>query len=207
MKLNTNGLNIFRYSLYAPAYDWVAAVLDHSRRNSLENLQVKTNEKVLIVGAGTGMDLKYLPVGCQLVATDITPAMVKRIQQKNEKLHHQLQTMVMDGQQLAFANEHFDKIILHLILSVIPDPVKTIREAERVLKPGGKIAVYDKFVHPNKKASLIRKFFNLFTSVLFSNITCSFETILSASSLKVLSDQKADLGGNFRIILLEKPVG
>jgi phosphatidylethanolamine/phosphatidyl-N-methylethanolamine N-methyltransferase len=203
-QLNTNRLNIFRYTLYAPAYDWAASVLEHSRKHSLNQLQVKKGDKVLIVGAGTGMDLNYLPVGCELVATDITPAMVRRIMKKNEQLHHQLQAIVMDGQQLAFPDEHFDKIILHLILSVIPDPVKTILEAERVLKPGGRITVYDKFVKPYKQASFLRKFFNLFTSVLFSNITCRFETILSHTSLKVLSDHKANLGGNFRIILLEK---
>lgn len=204
LQLNTNRLNIFRYSLYAPAYDWAASILNHSRKHSLEQLQVKKGDKVLMVGAGTGMDLYYLPVGCELVATDITPAMVRRIKKKNEHLQHDLQALVMDGQQLEYPDEHFDKIILHLILSVIPDPVKTIREAERVLKPGGRITVYDKFVRPLQRASLLRRFFNLFTSVLFSNITCRFETIISHTSLKVLSDHKADLGGNFRIILLEK---
>ena len=204
MAVNTNQLNIFRYTLYEPIYDWAAKILDRSRKRSIQQLNVQPLEKVLIVGAGTGMDLDHLPHGCVITATDITPAMVRRINSRNLKLNHQLEAMVMDGQNLNFENVSFDKVILHLILSVIPNPIKTIREAERVLKPGGRIAIYDKFVHPNKKASNTRKFFNLFTNLFFSNITRNFETIISHTSLKIVSDQKADLGGNFRIILLEK---
>lgn len=207
MAVNTNQLNIFRYTLYAPVYDRVAKILDRSRKRSIQQLNVQHHEKVLIVGAGTGMDLDHLPSECIITATDITPAMVNRINRRNVKLNHRLEAMVMDGQNLTFGNASFDKVILHLILSVIPNPIKTIREAERVLKPGGRIAIYDKFVHPYKKLSNTRKIFNLFTNLFFSNITRNFETIVAQTSLKIISDQKADLGGNFRIILLEKQSG
>ena len=152
---------------------------------SVETLGVQPGEKVLIVGAGTGNDLNYLPMGCKIVATDITPAMVKRIKKRNSKLNHQLKTLVMDGQNL-----HFEK---------------AWKETERLLKPGGRAMVFDKFIPQGKKASLIRRFFNLFTSFLFSSITLNFENILAHTRLKVVSDQKANLDGYFRIILLEKP--
>lgn len=172
---------------------------------SVETLGVQPGEKVLIVGAGTGNDLNYLPMGCKIVATDITPAMVKRIKKRNSKLNHQLETLVMDGQNLHFEKETFDKVILHLILTVIPNPAKALKETERLLKPGGRAMVFDKFIPQGKKASLIRRFFNLFTSFLFSSITLNFENILAHTRLKVVSDQKANLDGYFRIILLEKP--
>ena len=204
MKINTNLLNKLRYTLYAPAYNWPAKLLDTSRKKAIAQLNPLSGEKILIVGGGTGMDLDYLPLGCIITATDITPAMIRQIEKRNRRLKHQLKVQVMDGQRLSFENETFDKIILHLIVSVIPDPILTVLETERVLKPGGKISVYDKFVHKNNQPSLLRKTLNLFTNLFFSDITRSFEQIVTQTQLKVISDEPADFGGNFRIILLEK---
>ncbi|HPR61975.1 MAG TPA: methyltransferase domain-containing protein [Prolixibacteraceae bacterium] len=206
MPYNSNRLNVIRYSLYAPTYSWSARVLEQSRKMSVEMLGVQPGEKVLIIGAGTGNDLDHLPMGCKIVATDITPAVVKRIKKRNSKLNHQLETLVMDGQNLHFEKETFDKVILHLILTVIPNPTKALKETERLLKPGGRVVVFDKFIPNGKKASPVRRFFNLFTSFLFSSLTLNFENILAHTRLKVVSDQKANIEGYFRIILLEKPI-
>jgi phosphatidylethanolamine/phosphatidyl-N-methylethanolamine N-methyltransferase len=204
MKVNTNRLNKFRYTLYAPGYDLVARLLNRSRQRSITLLDVQSGEKVLIVGAGTGLDLLCMPVGCEIFATDITPAMVRSVEKRNKNFGHNLHTSVMDGQKLIFPENMFDKVILHLILAVIPDPVQTLREAERVLKPGGRIAVYDKFVPQGVSPSRLRRFANLFTNLLFSNITRNAESIIAATDLQVVHDETADLGGMFRIILLEK---
>jgi phosphatidylethanolamine/phosphatidyl-N-methylethanolamine N-methyltransferase len=204
MGLNSNLLNQIRYTLYAPIYDWTAQILEASRKRSIASLNSTKGKTILIVGAGTGMDLNYIPKGTKITATDITRSMVNRIEKRNLKLKHELEAIQMDGQNLKFPDESFDIVILHLILSVIPDPIKTLKEAERVLKSDGQIAVYDKFVLPHKKASLIRRFFNLFTNILFSNIIRKFEDIAVETKLKVINDQKADFGGNFRIIKLSK---
>jgi phosphatidylethanolamine/phosphatidyl-N-methylethanolamine N-methyltransferase len=204
MKINTNVINRIRYTAYAPAYDWAAQVLDASRKKAIGKLEVKTGEKVLMVGAGTGLDLDHLPVGCHITATDITPSMVRRTRKRNIKLGHHLTAEVRDGHHTGYPDNCFDVVILHLILAVIPNPVQALCEAERVLKPGGRISVYDKFVPRNQKPSFVRRFFNLFTNLLFSNITRSFELLVSHTSLEVVSDENADLGGAFRIILLKK---
>jgi len=204
MKVNTNRLNRIRYTLYTPGYDLVARLLNKSRKSSIESLNVKPNDKVLIIGAGTGLDLEFLPNDCEITATDITPSMVERMKRRNKKLNLHLQAMVMDGQALDFSDGSFDKVILHLILSVIPNPTACIKEAERVLKTGGTAVVYDKFVRKGAKASLFRRFANLFTNFLFSDITRDFESIASSSGLKVISDVDADLNGNFRIIKMVK---
>jgi len=204
MKINTNLWNKIRYTLYAPGYDIAGRLLNGSRKKSIEALELKTNDKILIIGAGTGLDLYYLPNDCEIIATDITPSMVKKIKKRNAKLKRNVQALVMDGQALGFADNSFDIVILHLIISVIPDPLACIREAERVLKPGGKIAVFDKFLRKNTKASVKRKIANLFTNFFFSDITRSFESIVTHSNLIVIADEPADLNGNFRLIRLQK---
>ncbi|NJO68810.1 MAG: class I SAM-dependent methyltransferase, partial [Bacteroidetes bacterium] len=133
-----------------------------------------------------------------------TPSMVKRIDERNQQLNLNLRTLVMDGHKLEFEDASFDKIILHLILAVIPDPLACIREAERVLKPGGRIAVFDKFVPTGKHVSLLRKLLNPITNLLVSDITRNFETILAHTGLEMIADCPADFKGTFRIISLKK---
>lgn len=204
MRINNNSWNRIRYTLYTPIYDLVGRYFQTSRRISVESLDIKSNDKVLLVGAGTELDLEFIPDDCSVVLTDITPAMLEKVQKRNKKLKKNIEVRVMDGQALAFANESFDKIILHLILAVIPDPVACIIESERVLKRGGKLAVFDKFVRPDKKVGFLRRFFNIITNALFSDITRDFESLHLKTGLKIISDEDAEFKGNFRRILLLK---
>ena len=204
MKINTNSWNKIRYTILTPVYDLIAGYFKESRKKSVDALEIKAGDKVLIVGAGTGLDLAFLPNDCEIVATDITPAMIERIKKRSSTSNRRVQAIVMDGQRLEFADNSFDKIILHLILAVIPDPIACIKESERLLKPGGHIVVFDKFVHRDTKASMLRRVANLLTNLIFTDITRNFESILSKSGLRMINDIDADFNGNFRLIKLTK---
>jgi ubiquinone/menaquinone biosynthesis C-methylase UbiE len=207
MKINTNTWNKIRYTLYTPGYDLVAGYFNASRTKSIDSLDLKPSDKVLIIGAGTGLDLEIIQTDCDIIATDITPSMIARIKKRNIKLKRNVDAVVMDGQALRYDDNSFDKIILHLILAVIPNPVACIKEAERVLKPGGFIVVFDKFVRKDTEVSLIRRFLNLLTNLIFSDITRDFESIVNKTGLEVITDIDADFKGNFRLIKMTKPKG
>lgn len=204
MSVNNNSWNRIRYSLYAPIYDIIRGVFADSREESIKNLVCKPGDKILIVGAGTGLDIPYLPDDVEIVATDITPAMVTKIQRMESDVHRNLKSFVMDGHDLKFPDESFDHVILHLILAVIPDPVKCIKEVERVTKKGGRVAVFDKFIPAHTKPSLFRKLGNGLTTFLFSDITRDIYAILKNTSFQVLSDAKRNVNGIFRIVTLQK---
>ena len=78
MKL-TNRSNRLIYRLWAPIYD---AILGHNflpgRKQSLELLDLKSGERVLLVGCGTGADLPLLPEGVEAVGVDLCPKMLAR---------------------------------------------------------------------------------------------------------------------------------
>ncbi len=204
MTINTLAWNRFRYTLYTPIYDLIVKILVHSRKQSIESLSIRPNDKILIVGAGTGFDLEFLRTDCHIIATDITPSMVKRIKKRAKLVNPQAQAIVMNGQALDFPDASFDIVILHLILAVIPDPLACIKEVDRVLKVGGQVAVFDKFVPKNRAVSHRRRIANHITNFFFSDITRDIYWLIKQTSLKVDFDIPANFKGNFRRIKLVK---
>jgi ubiquinone/menaquinone biosynthesis C-methylase UbiE len=200
--IETNRWNRARYTLWAPFYDRIGRRFDGCRRESLRMLDVQPGERVALVGAGTGGDLPLLREGCIAVATDLTPAMLGRAR---AHLRPGLHLSIMDGHELAVRSGSCDAVVLHLILAVIPDPVRCLREAARVLRPGGRAIVFDKFTRGSGPSVALR-LANVFTRVLFTEVTRRFEDILSRADvpLRVVRDEPALLRGLFRILLLQK---
>jgi phosphatidylethanolamine/phosphatidyl-N-methylethanolamine N-methyltransferase len=207
MSLNTNTWNRLRYTVYLPIYDLVAdRIFRNYRRRSIELLQAKPDDAILIVGAGTGLDLTYLQGYTRITANDITPGMITKLTARADKLGIPVEAHVMDGQQLSYADNSFDAVILHLIIAVIHDPVACIKEVERVLKPGGTVMVFDKFLPDGQKPSLLRRLFNPIANTLFSDINRSIGSIVSHTSLQVELNEPVAFKGTFRIVRLRKPL-
>ncbi len=172
------------------------------RRASLALLEPKAGERLLIVGAGTGADLPLLPEGCTVLATDLTPAMLRRARPKARRGVH---LAVMDGHRLAAPDGEFDAAVLHLVLAVIPDPALCLREVGRALRPGGRVVVFDKFVRTRRPPAALRAL-NMVIRVLFTDMTRRFEDILerSGADLVVVRDEPVFPGGLYRRLLLRR---
>jgi ubiquinone/menaquinone biosynthesis C-methylase UbiE len=200
--INTNRWNRLRYTLWAPVYDVVGRRFDRPRRDSLRLLDPRPGERVLIVGAGTGADLQHVPAGVRVVATDLTLAMLSRAR---PRVGEGMSLAVMDGHRLAVRTAAVDAVVLHLILAVIPEPLRCLQEAARVLRPGGRMVVFDKFIRGERPPAALR-LLNVATNALFTDITRNFEDLLgrSGASLAVEHDRPALLGGLFRHLLLRK---
>lgn len=189
MNPNTNRWNRLRYTLYQPIYDLVARQFAVHRQRSVERLQLQPGERLLLLGAGTGLDLDYVPPGVLITAVDITPSMIAQLKQRARRLNLSVDARVMDGQALAFEDEQFDALVLHLIVAVIPDPVACLQEAQRVLKPGGRIAIMDKFVKAGRQPGLLRRLLAPLTNLLFSSITRDIDALLQHTELVKVQQQ------------------
>jgi phosphatidylethanolamine/phosphatidyl-N-methylethanolamine N-methyltransferase len=204
MPINTLGWNRIRYTLMAPVYDRVAGFRPQ-RRRSIELLAPQPGERILVDGCGTGADLAFLPPDVEVVATDLTPAMVERTRRRAEALGQTVDARVMDAQALELADGSFDAVVLHLILAVVPDPVAAIREAARVLRPGGRAVVFDKWVPDEGDASFARRAANLVSRIVATEITRKLGPLVAAAGLVVEQREPADRAGFFSIALLRKP--
>ena len=193
------------YTLLAPFYDFmVSGALDKARKKSLKRLHNTANKKILINGIGSGLDIPYLPRDAQYTGTDITAAMLKIAKQRAVNHSFNIELICADSHNLPFDDEAFDIVIMHLILAVVPNPVLALQEANRVLKPGGSIYIFDKFLKPGEFAPL-RKIFNLFIRHIATRTDVVFEHVLEQSpSLKLSSNEPALANGWFRLIELKK---
>jgi ubiquinone/menaquinone biosynthesis C-methylase UbiE len=201
--------NRFRYTAWAPLYDAVVGVagFSNARRHSIERLGLKDGDRVLIVGAGTGLDLDFMLPTVAITAIDVTPAMLRRLTRRAAHHGRLVSAHVMDARNLTFPDASFEAVIMHLILAVMPQPELGLKEAARVLKSGGRIAVFDKFLSDQGQPSMARRLLNLVTGMLFSDINRRLGPLVHGTGLHVDRNEPAAFGGLFRSITLSKPFG
>lgn len=198
--------NRARYTVLAPVYDAVVHLLDRPRRRAIERLGLDPGERVLLFGAGTGLDLPFLPPGLRITAIDLTPAMLARLERRAERLGVEVEARVMDGQRLDLPDASFDAVVAHLILAVIPDPLAAAREIARVLVPGGRVSIFDKFVADGGRPSLLRRVANLLARVVATELDRQLGPMLAAAGLELVDRRGAAFGGLFETARAVKPV-
>ncbi|HEX5276607.1 MAG TPA: class I SAM-dependent methyltransferase [Fluviicoccus sp.] len=98
--------------------------------------------RVLEIGIGTGANLPHYGSGVtEIVGIEPDAAMLDRARRQAATLglKARLTLAVGDAQALDFPDESFDTVLMCLVLCTIPDPLKALQEARRVLKPDGRV--------------------------------------------------------------------
>jgi SAM-dependent methyltransferase len=111
----------------------------------LEMAGITSGHHVLDIAAGAGEQsitaAKKVGVAGYVLATDISSNILEYARQMAQQAGvNNIETKVMDGEQLTLEDETFDAVISRVGLIYFPDQQKALKEMLRVLKPGGKIA-------------------------------------------------------------------
>jgi phosphatidylethanolamine/phosphatidyl-N-methylethanolamine N-methyltransferase len=135
------------YSELAPLYDKVFGKIFYSRlERVIEDLDIEPGAKVLEVGAGTGTSFPAYPSHCEVTGIDLAPDMLERAQRKiQENGWTHLKVLEMNALELEFPENTFDYVMAFHVVTVVPDPVRMIAEAQRVCKPDGTIVIVNHF--------------------------------------------------------------
>ena len=199
-------LDRLRYSLYAPVYDPVVRRLDAGRRRSLALADLQPGERVLIPGCGTGLDFPHLPSGLDVVAGDVAPGMNRATRATADRLSLDADIRPLDAHRLDLPDDSFDVVLLHLLLAVVPAPQAAIREAARVLRPGGRVAVFDKFLADGERPSLRRRLASAVARVVATDLNRQLGPLLCGAGLVLERREPVLFGGLFEAALARKPL-
>jgi phosphatidylethanolamine/phosphatidyl-N-methylethanolamine N-methyltransferase len=202
-----NSWNKIIYKIASPIYDkfFNSGLILNARKQIFQKIKFNNKHKILFVGVGTGADIELVKhTDLDITAIDYSPDMLRKAKRKFE--NSSITFLEMDAQNMDFDNESFDYVIASLILSVVPNENKCFQEITRVLKPNGKIIIFDKFVPENKKLSIPKALLRPIISVLGTDIGRSFEELIvnNNQNIKVEEDIPIMFDGMYRKIIIGK---
>ena len=139
--------------------------LGNATEKMLEMAGITSGHRVLDIAAGAGEQsittAKKVGAAGYVLATDISANILDYAKQMAQQAGvNNIETKVMDGENLTLEDETFDAVISRVGLIYFPDQQKALKEMLRVLKPGGKLAAID-YSTPEKN-----KFFSVPVSII-----------------------------------------
>ncbi len=92
---------------------------------------------ILEIGVGTGLNLPHYAHEVILHVIDPDPSMLARASRRGARAPIPVHLYLADAHHLPFADGAFDAAVIGFALCTIPDPELALREAHRVVRPGG----------------------------------------------------------------------
>ncbi len=148
------------YASWASKYDMVFTMVMKPGRLAAAEAVNRLGGRVLDVGVGTGLELPMFSNAVKITGVDLSEPMLqiarKRVADLN--LTNVEDLRVMDAMNLEYADDSFDGAVAPYVITTVPDPVRTMDEMARVVRPGGEIIIVNHIGADSGPIAMIERF-------------------------------------------------
>ena len=128
----------------AGVYDLFVNVVNRRTHVALRRIvsdMIEPGDRALECACGTGLLTEVIAQRCaSLTATDFAPKMLARAK-KNCVMFDNIVFEPADITALKYADDSFDAVVAGNVIHLLDEPMKALRELDRVCRPGGRLII------------------------------------------------------------------
>lgn len=154
-------------------YNRISSIYDFLKRGDMrrwKQIQIdffsQLHGKILYVGIGPGPEIVNFPPGLDIVAIDLSRNMMELARERAANYKGKFKLINMNVESLGFPDNSFDSVLTVCVFCTVENPVQGLEELRRVLKPDGKLFMFEHVISKNPVYALSLKWFSLFTTML-----------------------------------------
>jgi phosphatidylethanolamine/phosphatidyl-N-methylethanolamine N-methyltransferase len=195
------------YAKLTPVYDVIfGPILQPGRITAIARMNLRPGDRVLEVGAGTGINAPLYPRDCEVTAIDLSAPMLEKARERIARRGlRNVRLLETDAAYLTFADNSFDSVYAPYMISVVPDPVKVALEMRRVCRPGGRIVILNHFGSENPLLFRIERAISPLTVHVGFKADLDLRALLAQADLRPISIEKVNIPRIWSLIVCSKP--
>ena len=152
------------YDRNAAVYDKILSPVEKTLSKWRRRLLKDARGKTLEIGIGTGKSLSDYPAGVSLTGIDASEKMLQYARERANGYNYIDKLLIMDAEELAFADNTFDTVVSSCVFCSVSNPVKALGEIKRVCKVEGSIFLLE---HVRSEQKVIGKMMDILNPISY----------------------------------------
>ena len=187
-------------------YDYFfGPTLHGARLAAMPRLPIESGDKVLEVGVGTGINALLYPEYCDVTGIDFSSSMLRKAGRRlRQRGVRNVDLLKMDAANLEFEDNSFDFVYAPFVISVVPDPVKVIKEMHRVCRVGGHVVVLNHFLSKNRFLACAERLISPLTVYIGFKADVDLAGFIAQSGFRPVSVERVSVPKLWSLLTFQK---
>lgn len=188
------------YNRFSFLYPLVDVFLKPQKEKFFDEINQLPYGNLLEIGVGNG---SHFPLykNHKITGIEISSSMLN-VAKKNAT--NEIELFQMNGEQLEFAENSFNYVVLSHVIAVADQPEKLLMQCHNVLKPGGKLLILNHFT-PNNWLKYLDRLFNFCSGWFHLKSLFYMENIKTINQFKLEKEITLTPLSYFKILIFTKP--